>query len=216
MRFFSQVGIRFDLLSVEDAVATPDDWVVRDAEIMVDGNGKTNKVVSVQARRLFADNRSDDAVDVILVGSVEDSDVVGFQCEFGVVLGTRGKKFALAHELGHVLSLRDCYDRIKIGTKVKMVFDGECDLVPGNFDGGGQDWGRESQRGFYGLENDLSDVLGSLLMYGLDGADGVDIPMFRITGLPKGARNVWGTDKIKVGAHYMKFTGVKGLMKEGK
>lgn len=80
----------------------------------------------------------------------------------------------------------------------------------------GKTGGVESKRGFYGIEDDLSALLRTLLMCGHDDDDRIDIPMFRITGLPKDVGSVWLSDKIKVGAHYFDFKETKGGVREAK
>ncbi len=212
---FGQVGIQFRLLSVDNADAGPIDWIVRDRDEVYE-DGKTNLVLSAQCRRLFADNHYEDGIDVLFTGGIEGHSVSGFTHGRNIVLGDHEGLRSLAHELGHVFSLKDCYDRFKTNGVIHIIYEGDCPLSPGHFDGGCQDWGAESRRGFYGLEDDLSSVLQKLLMFGFTGEDGVDIPQFRVMGLKKNAVHEFQDEKSEVGAHFIDFRNLKGLMSEEK
>ena len=68
----------------------------------------------------------------------------------------------------------------------------------------GQDWWRESGRGFYSIADGLETIAGQMLMYGEDTADGCDIPGQWFNSLRKDTLLEGDKVHAPVGAEYIK------------
>ena len=72
-----------------------------------------------------------------------------------------------------MLGLDDCYILTVAG---ELIENGDKPVKRGDFSVSGQDWWRESGRGFYSIADDLESLAEQMLMYGLDTGHGRDIP----------------------------------------
>ena len=64
-----------------------------------------------------------------------------------------------------------------------MVSDSGNEISAASFHNHTEDWGQESGRGFYEKRDTIGSTIKSLLMYGDNDSDGVDIPAGRVRGV---------------------------------
>ena len=172
---FTQVGIRFLLLGIEHGVGSSTDWIVQDKETIVGSNGAKYKVLSAQANALFSNSPTNiPDIAIFFTGGIKSRrNVKAFRHHKWIVVGREASLSATAHELGHVLGLDDCYIMTAAD---ELIVNGDKPVKRGDFSTSGQDWWRESGRGFYSIADELEAIAEQMLMYGEDAANGCDIP----------------------------------------
>jgi len=202
-KVFSQVGVDFQLVGVEHGVGSGDDWTFIESEDHVDSIGRRIKTISHQARRLFAlSSTNAPEIAIFFLGDiVSRKKASALSHHKWIVVGRRASAVAPAHELGHVLGLDDCYVMTAAG---ELIVDGDKPVQRGTFSTSGQDWWRESGRGFYSLADELATMAEQLLMYGVDSGIGRDIPGLWFRSLRRDTLLEDDTVEAPVGALYIK------------
>ncbi len=199
---FTQVGIRFLLLGIEHGVGSSTDWIVQDKETIVGSNGAKYKVLSAQANALFSNSpTSIPDIAIFFTGGIKSRrNVKAFRHHKWIVVGREASLSATAHELGHVLGLDDCYIMTAAD---ELIVNGDKPVKRGDFSTSGQDWWRESGRGFYSLADELEAIAEQMLMYGEDAANGCDIPGQWFKSLRRDTVFEDDTVEAPVGAEYI-------------
>ena len=174
-KVFSQVGVDFQLVGVEHGVGSGEDWTFIESEDHIDSFGRRIKTISTQAKSLFAlSSTNAPEIAVFFLGDiVSRKKVSALRHHKWIVIGRKASAVASAHELGHVLGLDDCYVMTAAG---ELIVGGDKPVQRGTFSTSGQDWWRESGRGFYSLADELGTMAEQMLMYGIDSGIGHDIP----------------------------------------
>ncbi len=205
---FTQVGIRFEFVGTIVNVGTTNDWNLAMCKTITNSVGEIEKTLELsdQASALFGGTPATTGVSLYFTGVIENGDAVAFRSHSNIAVGRSSLPSTLAHELGHVLGLKDCYYH-KDGThngvyahyRLAIRNDPVCRDV---FRPETGDWGKESGRGFYERADTLSVTMEWLLMYGFKTEHEMgDIP----------DRQIWGFSKrreiekafLDVGAHYI-------------
>ena len=207
---FSQVGISFIIDGGITPVGTTADWNL-DAVVRVPTSlSRSGLAVSESARQLLAVHNTNtcDSVGMFFVGTLSPANLGAFRNESSVVIPRNADVVTIAHELGHYLGLKDCYDYWKWklnGRVLKIDINGGGDPVNGDFFKGRlHDWGDETGRGFYERGDSGARIIQSLLMYGYDSPDAVDIPHGAVKGLRTRARFGNETEDAEVGAAFIR------------
>ena len=213
---FQQVGIRFELQgeittipNSSDKWDIKTDWIEQCWDLSSGWPQRKERfVMSEQPRQLYNHYQSNDCVEVFYLGSISSAwnpNMVACHSEGGVLISNNAEESTLAHELGHVLGLWDCFAAANNGKGVRMSNHDAC-LSRGCF-ASTKDWGAETGRGFYGKSDTVSSTIYRLLMTGFpNGAYGLgmDIP----DGMVKAVRGDIGTagegDFVPVGALQIK------------
>ena len=102
-----------------------------------------------------------------------------------------------AHEMGHVLGLRDVYNARK--TANDPMPQGWLPLYEEVFSDPAIDWVGDDGRGFYESTDTHRDVIELLLMHGRD-SGGCDIPSGSIRGFSSQAHHIFDIGQVPVGA----------------
>ena len=107
------------------------------------------------------------------VGSIRkdaegNEEVNGFRVPGCVFVKGGSAEQALAHELGHMLGLWDCYDRYRAsdGEDPLVVPDDGLPISASRFRSRPRDWGDETGRGFYTATDTYRSILQQFLMFG--------------------------------------------------
>ena len=201
---FTQVGIRFELVGTPENVGRTNDWILQGMEIYTNSAGKvcSTRTVSRQAEELFYGREVAREVSMYFLGAIRLSDAAAFKCRSNVVVGRAASRESLAHELGHVLGLKDIYYEM-IGehngrpARFRLAIRNNPVSLE-TFKPRTDDWGDETGRGFYERSDTIASIIKRLLMHGVveeDKAHGVgDIPDGPVYGLSadiqKGLQNV--------------------------
>ena len=108
----------------------------------------------------------------------------------------------LAHELGHLIGLRDIYDMQRIRDTMRTMPGSSMPVVKACFEDHRCDWGEESGRGFYSSDDTHGKIIRSLLMYGnetIGDITAVDLPDGDVIGYAKNPMDVFSTTNNNVG-----------------
>jgi hypothetical protein len=202
-RIFMQSGVSFDLISVSNNVALASDAIVSEFDVVTNKNGHLRKVLSQQARRVMDTYTSGDCLELYFVAKIINGKAVAFRTPQGIVISGRATDHVVAHEIGHCFGLKDCYVSRRTATGYVWI-EQRNDPIDANLMNKPHDWGQELKRGFYEKSDTREHVLYSLLMYGIDGKDGVDIPSGDVLSLMKEATQSSQTQRSCVGADYFK------------
>jgi hypothetical protein len=202
-KVFSQVGVKFILAGIEHGVGSAEDWIIRETDTITDVNGKRSRVISAQARSLFSySSTNTPEIAIFFVGDIlSRKNATAFNHHKWIVVGRKASEAAPAHELGHVLGLDDCYILTAAG---ELIANGNMPVKRGDFSTSGQDWERESGRGFYSIADDLESLAEQMLMYGEDTGQGRDIPGQWLKSLRRDTIFEEDTVQAPVGAEYIK------------
>ena len=144
------------------------------------------------------------------IGEISDQAARAIWCDgYGIVFSKDADGFTLAHELGHALSLYDCYPKVQLSAEqdYEMVYIQRYNNpVDRRTLIGDRDWGLETGRGFYEQEDTYGKVLSVLLMYGYDDVvPFMDIPDNQAYSLQEEAAISNDTTIVDVGAEKIRI-----------
>ena len=205
---YTQVGIRFELLGTPAYVGTTNDWNIVLGTNYVNKFGMKRWRYSSECRALLDNYTAADCVEVYFIGSIlYPKDYVAATPPYGVVVSKQASITTLAHELGHVLGLEDCYVRFnRRDGMVASIIRADEPVDGGFFLFGACDWGMERGRGFYGKDDSKLVTMRRMLMHGTGTNERMDIPAGNVISLSLDARTEleFGTYNPKVGADHIK------------
>ncbi|MBR6586662.1 MAG: hypothetical protein IKK82_04500, partial [Kiritimatiellae bacterium] len=205
---YAQVGIRFELLGTPAYVGTTNDWNIVLGTNYVNRFGMKRWKYSSECRTLLDNYTAADCVEVYFIGSIlYPKYYVAATPPYGVVVSKQASITTLAHELGHVLGLEDCYVRFnRRDGMVASIIRADEPVDGGFFMFGACDWGMERGRGFYGKDDSRLVTMRRMLMHGTGTNERMDIPAGNVISLSLDARTEleFGTCNPKVGADHIK------------
>jgi hypothetical protein len=205
---FTQVGIRFELAGGITSVGTTNDWNLALGEYSTNAQGRSVWRYSSACANLLANCTAADCIEIYFTGSITfPKHYLATTTPYGIVIGRRkAKPTALAHELGHALGLEDCRARMMWRSGIMASIAGADDPLDGAFFIYGEgDWGKESGRGFYGVEDTRIAAMGRMLMQAFSLDERADIPAgFVISLTPNSATEAPSLCHPKVGANHVK------------
>ena len=181
-RVFAQVGVKLCLTNVTMDVGTTNEWDFVCTEIVHDEDGYDVEVLNDHAKTLLNTYSSGDCIELYYTGNIRscnNNDPVAFRNWRGILIGGSAEGRDVAHEIGHAFGLVDCL--VENGSAV--VSDSGNEISAASFHNHTEDWGQESGRGFYEKRDTIGSTIKSLLMYGDNDSDGVDIPAGRVRGV---------------------------------
>ena len=133
-----------------------------------------------------------------------DIDPAAFRSTLGVVISKIATDHVVAHEIGHAFGLEDCYT-VNKRKQPPIFLAGVNDHISSSiFADTRCDWGFESGRGFYPVDETIGTALQWMLMHGVDVGDSLDIPSGSVYSLKKKARSSNETFSSKAGANFIK------------
>ena len=146
-------------------------------------------VVSSQVRSLVKAHNISGCINMYFVGSIRkdaegNEEVNGFRIPGCVFVKSESPLLTLAHEFGHMLGLRDCFDVYKVTDDENsdedplVVSDVNLPISASRFLSRPRDWGDETGRGFYASTDTYGSILLQFLMFGdeVEYHDNFDIP----------------------------------------
>ncbi len=205
---FTQVGIRFELAGGITSVGTTNDWNLALGEYSTNAQERSVWRYSSACTNLLANRTAADCIEIYFTGSITfPKHYLATTTPYGIVIGRRkAKPTALAHELGHALGLEDCRARMMWRSGIMASIAGADDPLDGAFFIYGEgDWGKESGRGFYGVEDTRIAAMGRMLMQVFSLDERADIPAgFVISLTPNSATEAPSLCHPKVGANHVK------------
>ncbi len=207
---YAQVGIAFNLISVENVISATNHWCLAITRTEIGQDGKHNITFTDEAWELLNHYTAGDCVEVYFIGEISDQAARAIWCDgYGIVFSKDADGFTLAHELGHALSLYDCYPKVQLSAEqdYEMVYIQRYNNpVDRRTLIGDRDWGLETGRGFYEQEDTYGKVLSVLLMYGYDDVvPFMDIPDNQAYSLQEEAAISNDTTIVDVGAEKIRI-----------
>ena len=204
---FSQIGIQLSLLSVSNDVGTAADLILTKDQLYTNSTGRTYWGCSEQATALLNTYSAADCVELYFVKRIinpRDIDPAAFRSTLGVVISKIATDHVVAHEIGHAFGLEDCYT-VNKRKQPPIFLAGVNDHISSSiFADTRCDWGFESGRGFYPVDETIGTALQWMLMHGVDVGDSLDIPSGSVYSLKKKARSSNETFSSKAGANFIK------------
>ena len=197
---YSQVGIKVEL--VEPIVKTN---IVAAFVASYDGGivdkWNVNQIVGL--------NSGTDGLECYFIDQFEDSEAVACNSPSGIVMTAYADGNSLAHEIGHAFGLRDIYVSNARHTNEIVSLKALSKLDRPMYDNMNSDWnGGCSGHGdggvrYYAKNLEMADIVGRLLMNGVTGANGRDIPFGDVYGVwydGDGKHDSdWHVGKVKIG-----------------
>ena len=202
---FTQVGIRFELAGGITSVGTTNEWNLLRAVHFTNANNSVTWRSSAQFSRLVENYTAHDCVKAYFLGTLKgEKGVLARTTAHGIVVTKLANVETLAHELGHVLALNDCYSFRKKNDEPAIFAPFAKDPVDSAFfmrtD---RDWGQESGRGFYEAADTRMSVMQKMLMHGFRVGQRADIPDGVVIGIRRGATSSGQMAFPHVGAQYI-------------
>lgn len=194
---FSQLGVTFNLVETRQ-LQDSSYWHLQYKEQYPTEDGGTRLGLSRQLRRLVDTYKRQDCIEVYFIGNLLNSRTVGLKTDWGVIITKAATSQTLAHELGHVLGLADCFEK----SNGQLIDHGDEPITREMLEHFDRDWGRETGRGFYEKDDTLARIIKSYLMNGISRSERIDIPHGAVHAWAKKDQNVKGF--IHVGARYRK------------
>jgi len=174
---YTQVGIRFELAAEPESVGTTNDWNLLWAVPVTNANGDVTLQETAQFTNLVANYTACDCVKVYFLGSLRGDKVAARTTRSGILLTQMATATTLAHELGHVMRLDDCYWYRKRDNRPIVYMSFANDTVDhAFFFFSERDWGLESGRGVYEKTDTRKVIMSKMLMYGVGKGAKSDIP----------------------------------------
>ena len=204
---FSQVGISFDLLSTEYNFCSETNWNMQVTRKERDAEGNLNSYMTHQTTALLDHYQTNDCIEVYFLGNFIGESTRAFHGDSGIAVSRTAEVKALAHEIGHALGLMDCYPYVYYevtNTTVQVLLPDYHGPVNRSSLVGMYDWGAESGRGFYEVEDTHGVVYEKYLMCGYDEVLAKDIPDGQVYSLKKGALSTNDTWYVEIGAEGIK------------
>ena len=201
---FTQVGIRFELAAEPESVGTTNDWNLLQAVPVTNANGRVTSQDTVQFTNLVGNYTARDCVKVYFLGALQDESASAMKTSSGILVTKMAAENTLAHELGHVLGLNDCFWRRRRDRRPTVYLPSANDTVDHAFFLFSEnDWGLESGRGFYEKSDTIKAVMSGMLMYGVGNGVKADIPNGVVFSLRRNATSPQRTFYPHVGADYI-------------
>ena len=172
-------------------------------------------VVSSQVRSLVQAHNVSGCINIYFVGDIRkgaggDGSPNGFRLPGCVFLKSDSADLTLAHELGHMLGLWDCYDRYKFPDDEDPleVSDADLPISASRFQSRPRDWGAETGRGFYASTDTYRSVLLQFLMFGeeIEYHYNFDIPDGAVECINNNNRSELSIGASEIGATSIKTT----------
>ena len=209
---YSQVGIRFELQGdVETIPNSSQYWTLNAEEYAWEWFWglipyRRKIVATQQSLSLMSHYTAGDCVEIYFTGKIVSEprpSMAAFRIPHGIAISKECDAITLAHELGHALGLKDCYD-FAPKSKNEVFMTSVNTLICQRRFSSVADWGDESGVGFYGPLDTHSGVMRQLLMYGrtafIPELSGYDIPDGEFEGLSSAAVDRGDVAHIAVGA----------------
>jgi len=201
---FTQVGIRFELAAEPESVGTTNDWNLLRAIQVTNANGRVIWQDTAQFTNLVANYTARDCVKVYFLGTLQGEDVAARTTPSGVLMTRFATDITLAHELGHVMGLDDCYWYRRRKKRPTVYLDTADDTVDSVFFFFSErDLGLESGRGFYEKTDTRKVIMSKMLMYGVGKGAKSDIPNRELISLRRNATTPQQTFYPHVGADHI-------------
>ena len=209
---YGQVGIRFELQGdVETIPNSSQYWTLNAEEYVWEWTWSLipfqRKIVATQqSLSLMSHYTAGDCVEIYFTGKIVSEPrprMAAYRLPQGIAISKKCNFVSLAHELGHALGLKDCYDFLPLSDGGESMLSVNTPVDSSRFSSS-LDWGAESGTGFYRFSDTHSRVMWDLLMYGVSleslGIIGCDIPDGEFEGLSVDSKNRRDLKHIAVGA----------------
>jgi hypothetical protein len=220
---FSQVGVTFELQGQPEYIQGTNalDLTMYEIHEMHFGDDDLSYEEYTSAfMDIVKPNRPVDCLEIYYVGRFKYANIakapqIAMCLSQKIVMPMDMGKQILAHELGHALRLFDTYLdnwHSVFGEPARRVelAERKAPLERRFWGDTAQDWGRESGRGFYELNDTVEVTLRKFLMYGVyeNLSDiGCDIPADTVWGLPANATGQEDARLIAIGARQTELHG---------
>ena len=171
---------------------------------ITNANGSVTWQDTAQFTNLVANYTACDCVKVYFLGSLRGDKVAARTTRSGILLTKMATATTLAHELGHVMRLDDCYWYRKHDNRPIVYMSFANDTVDhAFFFFSERDWGLESGRGFYEKTDTRKVIMSKMLMYGVGKGAKSDIPNRVVISLRRNATTPQQTFYPHVGADHI-------------
>ena len=139
------------------------------------------------------------------LGSLKREDgITARKTSSGIIITKKAGGTTIAHELGHVLGLDDCYWFYKSkGRPAVYMPYADATVDHAFFMFSENDWGQESGRGFYEKSDTRRSVMSKMLMHGFNMGTRADVPNNLVFSLRGKATSPQQTTYPRVGADYI-------------
>ena len=202
---FTQVGIRFELVTAPESVGSTNDWNLLRAVPITNASGRVTWLNTPQFTSLVSNHTAHDCIKMYFLGSLKREDgITARKTSSGIIFTKKAGGTTIAHELGHVLGLDDCYWFYKSkGRPAVYMPYADATVDHAFFMFSENDWGQESGRGFYEKSDTRRSVMSKMLMHGFNMGTRADVPNNLVFSLRGKATSPQQTTYPRVGADYI-------------